>query len=280
MRQARWPASPSQARQAVDPFFGESPVIRKLAARGRAHRRLDAARPDPRRDGHGQGRPRALAPPERAARRGAVRRPQLRGPGARAPGDRALRPREGRVHGRGGGQAGSAGDRASRDALPRRDRRRGPPGPGQAAEGGRGAAVPAARATCATARSTCGSSPPPTATSARWSRSRSSARTSTTASARSRSWCRRCASAERTSSCWRGGSWSASAAEMGRPGVRLSGAAEQALQSRPWPGNVRQLRNVLERAMLLSDQPTLEPRRRGRCGRPAAPARRAARARA
>src|SRR4029453_1747852 len=48
-------------------------------------------------------------------------------------------------------------------------------------------------------------------------------------------------------------------AEMGRPGVRLSGAAEQELLSRAWPGNVRQLRNVLERALLLSDHSTLGP---------------------
>src|SRR5262249_31149810 len=42
--------------------------------------------------------------------------------------------------------------------------------------------------------------------------------------------------------------------EMGRPGVRLGGAAEQALQAHSWPGNVRQLRNALERALLLTDR--------------------------
>jgi DNA-binding NtrC family response regulator len=47
--------------------------------------------------------------------------------------------------------------------------------------------------------------------------------------------------------------------EMGRPGVRLSPAAEHALQEHSWPGNVRQLRNVLERAALLSDRALLEP---------------------
>ena len=47
--------------------------------------------------------------------------------------------------------------------------------------------------------------------------------------------------------------------EMGRPGVRLSVEAEQALLSHPWPGNVRQLRNVLERAILLGDHATLQP---------------------
>jgi DNA-binding NtrC family response regulator len=46
-------------------------------------------------------------------------------------------------------------------------------------------------------------------------------------------------------------------AEMGRPGARMSPEAEKALASHPWPGNVRQLRNVLERALLLSDLPVL-----------------------
>jgi len=49
------------------------------------------------------------------------------------------------------------------------------------------------------------------------------------------------------------------AADMGRPGARLSAAAEQSLATRRWPGNVRQLRNVLERALLLSEHSTLEP---------------------
>ena len=62
------------------------------------------------------------------------------------------------------------------------------------------------------------------------------------------------------------------AAEMGRPGVRLSAGAEQILQEHSWPGNVRQLRNVLERAVLLSDRPTLEPSDFDDARAPAAPA--------
>ncbi len=46
-------------------------------------------------------------------------------------------------------------------------------------------------------------------------------------------------------------------AEMGRPRVTLSDGAERALKAHPWPGNIRQLRNVLERAVLLSDHPVL-----------------------
>jgi DNA-binding NtrC family response regulator len=47
-------------------------------------------------------------------------------------------------------------------------------------------------------------------------------------------------------------------ADMGRPGLRLSGGAERALETYSWPGNVRQLRNVLERAALLSERAELE----------------------
>jgi len=47
-------------------------------------------------------------------------------------------------------------------------------------------------------------------------------------------------------------------AELDRPGVRLSAGAEAVLTARSWPGNVRELRNVLERALLLSGGPILE----------------------
>jgi DNA-binding NtrC family response regulator len=46
-------------------------------------------------------------------------------------------------------------------------------------------------------------------------------------------------------------------AELGRPGVELSSETEQALALHAWPGNVRQLRNVLERAVLLSEHRVL-----------------------
>jgi DNA-binding NtrC family response regulator len=41
--------------------------------------------------------------------------------------------------------------------------------------------------------------------------------------------------------------------DLGRPAVRLSAAAEHALEGYPWPGNIREMRNVLERALLLTD---------------------------
>lgn len=49
------------------------------------------------------------------------------------------------------------------------------------------------------------------------------------------------------------------AAERGRGDVRLSPEGVEALQAYSWPGNIRELRNVLERAVLLSDRSLLRP---------------------
>jgi DNA-binding NtrC family response regulator len=46
--------------------------------------------------------------------------------------------------------------------------------------------------------------------------------------------------------------------ELGRPGISLSNAAEKTLVSQPWPGNVRQLRNALEHAVLLGARAVIE----------------------
>jgi DNA-binding NtrC family response regulator len=50
------------------------------------------------------------------------------------------------------------------------------------------------------------------------------------------------------------------AQDLGRPAARLSPAAEKALESYPWPGNIREMRNVLERALLLTDGTVLNVR--------------------
>jgi DNA-binding NtrC family response regulator len=47
------------------------------------------------------------------------------------------------------------------------------------------------------------------------------------------------------------------AAQLGRSVMTLTPDAEQALRTHSWPGNIRELRNVLERAVLLSDQQVL-----------------------
>lgn len=48
------------------------------------------------------------------------------------------------------------------------------------------------------------------------------------------------------------------AVELGRPSLRFSEGAFQALQERPWRGNIRELRNVIERAALYSDGDSIE----------------------
>ena len=47
------------------------------------------------------------------------------------------------------------------------------------------------------------------------------------------------------------------AADLGRGEVSLSPDGEEALRAYAWPGNIRELRNVLERALLLSERPTI-----------------------
>jgi DNA-binding NtrC family response regulator len=47
--------------------------------------------------------------------------------------------------------------------------------------------------------------------------------------------------------------------ELGRPGLDLTPEAELALRAYRWPGNIRELRNVLERAVLLSPVARLRP---------------------
>jgi len=47
--------------------------------------------------------------------------------------------------------------------------------------------------------------------------------------------------------------------EVGRPGLELSDEAVEQLARHRWPGNIRELRNVLERAVLLGEGDTVEP---------------------
>ena len=105
--------------------------------------------------------------------------------------------------------------------------------------------------------STCASSPPPAATCRRWSRRAASAPTCTTGSTCCRSACRRCASASTT---WR--RWSrrwprTSRGAAGWPHKSLNADALDLLARHDWPGNIRELRNVLEQATLMTDDPSL-----------------------
>ncbi len=46
---------------------------------------------------------------------------------------------------------------------------------------------------------------------------------------------------------------------QGRPGLTLSPAGEQAVAATAWPGNLRQLRNAVERAVILAPAQVIEP---------------------
>jgi NtrC-family two-component system response regulator AlgB len=48
-------------------------------------------------------------------------------------------------------------------------------------------------------------------------------------------------------------------AQLKRPGLSLSEAAAAGLQAHPWPGNLRELRNVLERACVMAERSVLQP---------------------
>lgn len=50
------------------------------------------------------------------------------------------------------------------------------------------------------------------------------------------------------------------AGDLGRGEVSIDASGEKALQQYPWPGNIRELRNTLERALLLSGGPLLTAR--------------------
>ena len=47
--------------------------------------------------------------------------------------------------------------------------------------------------------------------------------------------------------------------ELGRAGLSLSAEAQELLLKYPWPGNARELRNVLERAIILSSSRFISP---------------------
>ncbi|MEO8707025.1 MAG: sigma-54 dependent transcriptional regulator [Kofleriaceae bacterium] len=55
-------------------------------------------------------------------------------------------------------------------------------------------------------------------------------------------------------------------ARQGRVGVRFSPAAVSAMAGHVWPGNLRELRNAIERAVILGSSPVIEPADLGLAG--------------
>jgi len=48
--------------------------------------------------------------------------------------------------------------------------------------------------------------------------------------------------------------------DLGKPSLRVSDEARAALRAHDWPGNIRELENALERAAILCERSTIEPR--------------------
>ena len=93
-----------------------------------------------------------------------------------------------------------------------------------------------------------------------------SARISSTASTSCRFGCRRCASVARTSRCWCGTSPTPSPATTTSAARRSARAAMDRLRQHPWRGNIRELRNAVERLMIMSSE-RHRRRRRPEAGR-------------
>ena len=70
--------------------------------------------------------------------------------------------------------------------------------------------------------------------------------------------CRRCASARTTFRCWCAISSQQFARRMRKPIETIPASTMQALMRYPWPGNIRELQNIIERAVILSPGPVLQ----------------------
>ena len=93
----------------------------------------------------------------------------------------------------------------------------------------------------------------------RWWRRAASARTSSTASTSSRSRCRRCASGARTSRCWPSTSSASTPSRWKADHRHVARGDGPAAQRHDWPGNIRELENVIERAVALERTPAILP---------------------
>ena len=69
--------------------------------------------------------------------------------------------------------------------------------------------------------------------------------------------CRRCGNGSKTFRCWCGGSSRSSRRTFGKRIEAIPREAMAALQQYAWPGNIRELRNVVERAMIVATGPRL-----------------------
>ena len=230
---------------------GTSPAIaavNRLIQPGRAVR---FHRAHPRGIRYRQRDRRARHPRREPAPPAPVRRRQLRRHSRRAARERAVRSREGLVHRRHHHPQGPLRNRRGRHAVPRRDRRHEPADAGEVAARAAGARLRARRQQRVEPAATCASSPPRIATSKNPSCAARSAATCSTASTCSPSRCRRCATRiERPAGADRRFR-RASAASRGGRACELLPETLEALGRYPWPGNIRELSNLIERLAIL-----------------------------
>ena len=165
VRRRRQPAAGLRAH-AFGELDGTSVAMRvsfALLERAAAQRRDRAARG---RDRHRQGAGGGGDPPGQRAREQAVRGGRLRRDPGQPARERAVRPREGRLHRRRRAGAPARSRRPTAAPVPRRDRRAAARAAAEAAARARDARGAPRWAPARTGRSTCASSPRPTATCA------------------------------------------------------------------------------------------------------------------
>ena len=148
---------------------------------------------------------------------------------------------------------------AWRHLVSRRSRRHAARDPGQDRARLAGADLRAGRGLAPRRGRCAGASPRRTASWRARSPPAGSARICSIASTSCRSGCRRCASGARTSRCWRGISWRAAPRRRGIDAREFGEDALAALQAYTWPGNVRQLRNVIDWLLIMAPGDTAEP---------------------
>ena len=138
-----------------DDIVGESAALRLALARAGAGRADELERAAARPDRNRQGTVRARAARAEPAARAPAGAGQLRGAAADAGRKRAVRPREGRLHRRGGDAAGTLRAGRRRHDLPGRDRRPAAGHPGEVSARAAGRRVRARRVVAARSAWTC-----------------------------------------------------------------------------------------------------------------------------